>query len=100
MKRVFRAIAALFARLGREHEVLQLHLIDDEQGMFQLAQKTFRPPFDGPGDKLAWLSEMVKRSQIANPRHEVYTSGQRGFMLVTIKGDFGPTFLAPAKDSR
>jgi len=93
MKRLLAALARFFARRARRPDVLQLHLIDDEERMFQLAQRTFEPPENTPGDKLAWMSVMQTRSQIKGARWEIYRPGDRGFIRVKEGGDFGPTFL-------
>jgi len=90
------AIARFFSRLGKRPDVLQLHLIDDERDIFQLAQKTFVAPRNTPGDKLAWYSEMCGKSHIQRPRSELYVPGDRGFIRLKERGDFGPSFLVDA----
>jgi hypothetical protein len=97
MRRLARAIAKILVRLSAEPNLLQVHFLDDERGVFQLAQQRFDPPNDSPGVKLAWLSEMRGRTTIVDPRVEVYRYGDRGFIHTAHKGNFGPTHLVPVK---
>jgi len=99
VRRLFAAIGRWLVAKTREPDVLQVHLINDEEQTSQYAQKTFEPPYDGPGHKLAWLSEMTGKSSIKPTRTQIYRPGEVGFMK-TIKGDFGPSFIAPAPQGR